>query len=50
MLVIATLLVGYNEQIGDCIAASSISKNGFARNGKEMRKLHGQEIKKGKLL
>jgi hypothetical protein len=45
MLVVAMFLVGCNEQIGDYIAASSISRNGFARDGKEMRKVHGQEVK-----
>ncbi|MGB5425408.1 MAG: hypothetical protein WBN95_01355 [Gammaproteobacteria bacterium] len=45
MYFIAALLFGCNEQTGDYIAASSISANGFARNGAEMRKAHGQEIK-----
>ncbi|MGA7877171.1 MAG: hypothetical protein WCA08_16040 [Desulfoferrobacter sp.] len=45
VLIIATLMVGCNEGTGDYIAASSVSKNGFAWNRKEMRDLRGQEIK-----
>jgi hypothetical protein len=45
ILLIATLFIGCREQTGDYIAASSISQNGFARNGKEMRSINGQEIK-----
>jgi hypothetical protein len=44
MLVAATLTYGCNEKTGDYLAASSISKNGFAVNDEEMRKLHGREI------
>ena len=46
ILVIAgVLLAGCSAQKGDYIAASSLSKDGFARNGAEARKLHGQEVK-----
>lgn len=44
-LVIATFLVGCNDQKGDYMAASTISANGFARNADEIRKLDGQEVK-----
>jgi hypothetical protein len=30
MLVVTVLLVGCNRQVGDYVAASSISRNGFA--------------------
>jgi hypothetical protein len=45
MLVVTVLLVGCSRQIGDYTAASSISKNGFARDAAAMRMLDGQEIK-----
>ena len=45
MLVAALLLVGCSEQIGDYISASSISKDGFARDAEALRKMDGQEIK-----
>ena len=45
LLVVTTFLVGCSEQIGDYMAASSISKDGFARDGKELREIHGQEVK-----
>ncbi len=45
MIVIAACLAGCNGQIGDYISASSISENGFARNGDEIRKLQGQKVK-----
>ena len=45
MLVTAALTYGCNEKNGDYLAASSISKNGFAVNAEKIRKLHGQEIK-----
>jgi hypothetical protein len=38
-------MTGCQEQRGDYIAASSISKGGLARNAKEIRKINGQEIK-----
>jgi hypothetical protein len=42
----ATLfLVGCSKQIGDYVAASSISRNGFARDAEAMRRLDGQEIR-----
>ncbi len=45
-MVAATLfLAGCSQHIGDYVAASSISKNGFARDADAMRKLDGQEIK-----
>ncbi len=45
MLVATMFLAGCSEQMGDYLAASSISKAGFARNGEAMRKADGQEIK-----
>jgi len=45
MLVAALLLVGCNQQAGDYIAASSISKDGLARDGDAVRKMDGQEVK-----
>jgi hypothetical protein len=46
IVIAATLfLAGCSKQIGDYVAASSISKNGFARDAAAMRKLDGQEIK-----
>ncbi|MCB0124641.1 MAG: hypothetical protein KDE58_20440 [Caldilineaceae bacterium] len=44
-LLIATLLVGCNDQKGDYIAASTISANGFAGNAEKIRGLDGQEVK-----
>ena len=45
LVVAGALLAGCSAQKGDYIAASSLSKDGFARNGAEARKLHGQEVK-----
>ena len=45
ILVVTTLLAGCNQQIGDYIAASSISKNGFARDTGDMSEVEGDEIK-----
>ena len=45
MLTISMCLAGCNEQKGGYIAASSISKNGFARNGDAMRKVQGRDIR-----
>lgn len=45
LLVVATCLAGCNRQIGDYQAASSVSKDGFARDAQRMRELQGQEIK-----
>ena len=44
ILVVATFLVGCSEQIGDYIAASSISENGFARDEEQVRELEGDEV------
>jgi hypothetical protein len=44
-LVVTVFLAGCSRQLGDYTAASSISRNGFARDGEQMRKLDGQEIK-----
>jgi hypothetical protein len=45
-MIAATLfLAGCSRQIGDYVAASSISKNGFARDAAALCKLDGQEIK-----
>ena len=46
MLVLAgVLLAGCSAQRGDYSAASSLSKDGYARNAAEARKLDGQEAK-----
>jgi hypothetical protein len=47
LIVIAAtlLLAGCSQQSGDYAAASSISRNGFARDAAAMRKLDGQEVK-----
>jgi hypothetical protein len=46
IILAATLLAtGCNKQIGDYVAASSISRNGFARDAEAMRRLDGQEIR-----
>ncbi len=45
ILIVTTFLAGCNEQVGDYMAASSISRDGFARDEKEMRELDGQEVK-----
>ena len=44
MLVVTAFLVGCSEQIGDYVAASSITENGFARDAEEMKELEGQEV------
>ena len=44
VLVVTVFLVGCSAQKGGYIAASSLSKDGFARNAAEARKLHGQEV------
>jgi hypothetical protein len=46
LIVLVTLyLAGCGGQTGDYVAASSISRNGFARDAEQMRKLDGQEVK-----
>jgi hypothetical protein len=48
ILVIGASLVlvnGCTHRIGNYVAASSISKNGYARNGKLIHKINGSEIK-----
>jgi hypothetical protein len=45
MIAASLLLAGCSQQTGDYVAASSISRNGFARDAAAMRKLDGQEIK-----
>lgn len=45
ILVVTPFLVGCGGQIGDYIAGSSISENGFARDEQEMNELEGQEVK-----
>ncbi|MEZ4518135.1 MAG: hypothetical protein R3C44_15385 [Chloroflexota bacterium] len=42
---VTTLLVACDNQIGDYVSASSISRNGFARNAAEIRELNGEEVK-----
>jgi hypothetical protein len=44
LLAAALLLTGCSKQIGDYVAASSISRNGLARDAAAMRRLDGQEI------
>jgi hypothetical protein len=44
ILAATLLLAGCSKQIGDYVAASSISRNGFARDAEAMRRLDGQEI------
>ncbi|MDX1417816.1 MAG: hypothetical protein R3293_26680, partial [Candidatus Promineifilaceae bacterium] len=44
-LIVLTCLVGCNRRIGDYTAASSISKEGFARDEQQLRELEGQEVK-----
>jgi hypothetical protein len=44
-LVVTVFLAGCSNQKGDYVAASSLSKDGFTRNGAEARKLDGQEVK-----
>lgn len=45
MLIVTVVLVGCADQIGDYMAAASISKDGFAIDGKKARELHDQEVK-----
>jgi hypothetical protein len=45
ILIVTAFLAGCNGQIGDYMAASSISRGGFARDEKQMRELDGQEVK-----
>jgi hypothetical protein len=44
-LITPWVTAGCHEQRGGYIATSSISQNGFAINGDEMRKVHGLEIR-----
>ena len=44
ILVVTTFLVGCGGQIGDYIAGSSISENGFAKDAKHVRELEGQAV------
>ena len=45
MLVASLLVAGCHQRVGDYVAASSISRNGFARDGAALRQADGQEIK-----
>jgi hypothetical protein len=45
MLVVSLLLAGCQQQVGDYVAASSISRNGFARDAAALREADGQEVK-----
>ena len=45
MLVVDTFLAGCSGRIGDYTAASSISKDGFARDENQISELQGKEIK-----
>jgi hypothetical protein len=44
MIAASLLLAGCSSQIGEYVAASSISKNGFARDAEALRKLDGKEV------
>jgi len=44
-LVIATFSAGCDESIGDYIATSLISRNGFAVDGDELRRMSGETIR-----
>lgn len=45
VLVASLLMAGCQQQAGGYVAASSISRNGFARDGAALRRSAGQEIK-----
>jgi hypothetical protein len=45
VLMVAILLFGCNQQIGDYIAASSISRDGFAISKKALDGISGKEVK-----
>lgn len=45
MLILILCLVGCKSQIGDYMAASSISKDGFARDEQQISELQGKDIK-----
>jgi hypothetical protein len=45
LLVTVSCLVGCAERIGDYVAASSITRNGYAGDGEQTRNVHGQEIR-----
>lgn len=45
LLVVSLLATGCHQRSGDYVAASSISRNGFARDGAALRQADGQEIK-----
>ena len=45
IILVMIVLAGCSTQIGDYTAASSISKNGFAKEEQQIRSLEGQEIK-----
>jgi len=44
LLLTASIFIGCSQQIGEYEAASSISRNGFAKDAKELRARQGQEI------
>ena len=45
MLAISLLLAGCQQQVGDYAAASSLSRNGFARDGAALSQADGREVK-----
>jgi hypothetical protein len=45
LLIIALCLAGCSQRMDDYLAASSISKDGFARNAEKARELDGQVLK-----
>ena len=45
MLAVSLLLAGCQQQVGDYVAASSISRNGFARDDAALSRVDGQEVK-----
>ncbi len=45
LLILSLILLGCSQRIGDYIAVSEISKNGFANDAEKIMELEGQEIK-----
>ena len=45
MLAVSLLLAGCQQQVGDYVAASLISRNGFARDGAALSQADGREVK-----
>ena len=45
MLAVGLLLAACQQQVGDYVAASSLSRNGFARDGAALREADGHVVK-----